>query len=58
MTTSLPGSPLQLPRAPYLPTNYYSQSAFLHYSVASLAMHGLALALGLYESSKEDEDSL
>ena len=38
------------------PTNFYSQSAFLHYSAASIAMGGLALALGLYESSKKDED--
>ena len=38
------------------PTNFYSQSTFLHYSVASIAIGGLALALGLYESSKKDED--
>lgn len=38
------------------PTNFYSQSIFLHYSVASIAIGGLALALGLYESSKKNEE--
>lgn len=40
------------------PSNYYSQSAFLHYSVASIAIGGLALALGLYESGQKDKDSV
>lgn len=40
------------------PSNYYSQSAFLHYSVASIAIGGLTLALGLYENGEKDEGSV